>query len=113
MDTNSTVGRQQGITDDQLAGLANFETSPYFSAQERAVLRCTEGMTHTPADVSDAAFKELKQHFNTPQIVELIAMIAFENFRARFNHSLHVESDGFGELPADHPVRRAVRPFRS
>lgn len=70
-------------------------------------------MTPTLADVSDAVFEELKQYLNTAQIVELTVMIAFENFRARFNRSLHVESDGFCELPANHPVRRAVRPFRS
>jgi hypothetical protein len=40
-------------------------------------------------------------------------MIAFENLRARFNRALHIEADGFCELPADHPVRKAVPPFHS
>jgi hypothetical protein len=40
-------------------------------------------------------------------------MIAYENLRARFNRALHIEADGFCELPADHPVRKAVPPFRS
>ena len=57
---------------------------------------------------ADPIFEELKQHFNTVQIVELTAMIAFENLRARFNRALHVEADGFCELPSDHPVRKAV-----
>jgi alkylhydroperoxidase family enzyme len=70
-------------------------------------------MTDNPADVADLVFEELKQHFNTAQIVELTAMIAFENFRARFNRALHIESDGFCELPADHPVRKAVPPWQS
>jgi alkylhydroperoxidase family enzyme len=76
------------------------------------VLRLAESMTSTPADVSDAAFDELARHFDTAQIVELAAMLAFENFRARFNRALHVESGGFCALPADHPVRKAVPPFR-
>lgn len=113
MDINSAVGRTQGITDDQLAELASFEQSTKFDARDKAVLRYTEGMTRTPAEVSDAAFEDLKRHFNTAQIVELTAMVAFENLRARFNRALHVESDGFCELPADHPVRKAVPPFRS
>lgn len=37
-------------------------------------------------------------------------MIVFENFRARFNRALHIKSDGFCELPADYPVRKAVAP---
>jgi hypothetical protein len=40
-------------------------------------------------------------------------MIAFENLRARFNRALHIEADGFCELPADHPVRKAVPPWQS
>ncbi len=113
MDINSAVGRAQGITGEQLAELAEFERSAKFDAREKAVLRCAEGVSRTPADVSDAAFDELTRHFDTAQIVELVAMVALENFRARFNRALHVEPGGFCELPADHPVRKAVPPFRS
>jgi alkylhydroperoxidase family enzyme len=113
VDINSAVGRQQGITDAQLADLSSFARSPNFDERERAVLRYTEGMSGTPADVADAEFEDLKRYFTSAQIVELTAMIAFENLRARFNRALHVESDGFCELPADHPVRRAVPAFRS
>lgn len=113
MDINSAVGREQGITDAQLADLAEFERSANFEPREKAVLRYAEGMTRTPAEVADAVFDDLERYFNIPQIVELTAMIAFENLRARFNRALRVESDGFCELPADHPVRKAVPPFGS
>jgi alkylhydroperoxidase family enzyme len=111
VDINSAVGREQGITDAQLAELVEFERSSAFDAREKALLRYAEGMTRTPAEVSDAIFEDLKRHFNIEQIVELTVMIAFENLRARFNRALRVESDGFCELPADHPVRKAVPPF--
>ena len=113
MDINSAVGREQGISDEQLAALASFENSSHFNALEKTVLRYTEGMTHNPAEVADPVFEKLRQYFNTAQIVELTAMIAFENLRARFNRALHIESDGFCELPADHPVRKAVAPWQS
>ena len=112
MDINSAVGREQGISEEQLSDLADFERSAKFDAREKAVLRLAEGMTRTPADVSDAAFDELARHFDTAQIVELVSMAALENFRARFNRALHVEPGGFCQLPADHPVRKAVPPFR-
>jgi alkylhydroperoxidase family enzyme len=70
-------------------------------------------MTHNPADVADTVFDELKQYFNTAQIVELTTMVGFENLRARFKRALHLEADGFCELPADHPVCRAVPPWQS
>ncbi len=107
MDINSAVGRDAGITDEQLADLAAFEISPHFDRPEKAVLRYAEGMTHTPADVSDAVYAEIQALFSTEQIVELTAAIALENFRARFNCALKIESDGLCTLPPDHPVRKA------
>jgi alkylhydroperoxidase family enzyme len=109
VDINSAVGRNAGITDAQLEDLADFETSPYFTGLEKAALRYAEGMTRTPADVSDAVFEELRTMLSTEQIVELTAAIALENFRARFNCALKVESDGLCMLPADHPVRQALK----
>lgn len=105
---NSAVGRGQGLADEQLAGLSAFDESPHFDARERAVLRYAEGMTRTPAAVTDEIFEEVRKYFTTAQIVELTGAIALENFRSRFNRALKIESDGFCELPADHPVRRAA-----
>jgi alkylhydroperoxidase family enzyme len=100
------VGRDAGITDEQLADLTTFETSPHFDRREKAVLRYAEGMTRTPADISDAVFEEIRTWFSTEQIVELTAAIALENFRARFNCALKIESDSLCLLPPDHPVRK-------
>jgi alkylhydroperoxidase family enzyme len=106
VDINSAVGRDAGITDEQLGELAGFETSPHFDRREKAVLRYAEGMTRTPAEVSDAVFAEVRALFTSEQIIELTAAIALENFRARFNCALKVESDGLCMLPPDHPVRK-------
>ena len=70
------------------------------------MLRYAEGMTRTPADVSDTVFAEIQALFSTEQIVELTAAIALENFRARFNCALKIESDILCMLPPDHPVRK-------
>ncbi|HKV54304.1 MAG TPA: hypothetical protein VJN94_06645 [Candidatus Binataceae bacterium] len=105
------MGRTQGIKDEQLAELADFEGSQHFDDLEKTVLRYADGMSSTPAEVPDRVFEDLKRYFNTAQIVELTAMIAFENLRARFNRALQIESDGFCELPPDHPVRKAVPRF--
>jgi alkylhydroperoxidase family enzyme len=109
VDINSAVGREAGITDEQLEALASFETSPHFDRREKAVLRYAEGMTRTPADVPDAVFAEIRDLFSTEQIVELTAAVALENFRARFNCALKVESDNLCMLPPDHPVRKLRR----
>ena len=106
MDINSAVGRDAGITDEQLEDLAAFETSSHFDRVEKAALRYAEGMTHTPADVPDAVFEEIRALFSPEQIVELTTAIALENFRARFNCALKIGSDNLCMLPPEHPVRQ-------
>lgn len=103
------MGRDAGITDEQLEDLVDFETSLHFTRLEKAVLRYAEGMTRTPADVAEAVFAEIGALFSPDQIVELTAAIALENYRARFNCALKIESDGLCMLPADHPVRQALK----
>ena len=105
MDINSAVGRNAGITDQQLEDIASFEGSNQFDSREKAVLRYAEGMTRTPAEVSEEVFAEIRGLFSDEQIVELTAAIALENFRARFNCALKIESDNLCMLPPNHPVR--------
>lgn len=52
-------------------------------------------MTKTPVEVSDDLFAKLRQHFSETQLVELTAVIAWENYRARFDHALGIEAQGF------------------
>jgi alkylhydroperoxidase family enzyme len=108
MDINSAVGREAGISDEKLAVLAGFRTSALFSDAEKAALAYTEQMCRVPVEVPDEVFAALREHFNDAQIVELTAMVALENLRARFNRALLIESDGLCALPDDHPVRRAA-----
>jgi alkylhydroperoxidase family enzyme len=65
-------------------------------------------MTRTPVDVPDALFAEVRRRWSEAQIVELTASIAWGNFRARFDHALAVEAEGYSEgafcpLPAVRP----------
>ena len=54
-------------------------------------------MTSTPVEVSDALFCRLREHFSDAQIVELTSSIAWENYRARFDHAFGVEAENFSE----------------
>lgn len=82
---------------------------------EKLVLDYAVGMTVTPVDVPDELFARLREYFDERQMVELTAAIAWENYRAWFNHAFGLESQGFAEgaycaLP-EHPVKAApLRP---
>ena len=77
--------------------LGRFEGSAAFSPIEKVVLRYAAAMTRTPVEVSDDLFAALRAHFDERQMVELTASIAWENWRARFDHAFGVEAQGFAE----------------
>ena len=85
------------MTDDKLQALHEFETSPVLTDLERMVLRYTVLMTNTPVDVPDELFVRLGHEFDHRQLVELTSCIAWENYRARFDHAFGIEAEGFSE----------------
>ena len=97
MDIGSHLGRESGLTDEQLRALPRWRESDAFSPVERLVLEYAEGITRTPADVPDRLVEDLRSELDERQLVELTAAIALENFRARFNLALGVEAAGFSE----------------
>ena len=54
-------------------------------------------MTQTPVEVPDALFARLREKFQEAQLVELTASIAWENYRARFDHAFGIEAENFSE----------------
>lgn len=83
------------MTEVQLRDLPTYRESAAFSALERLVLDYVVAMTLTPVEVSDDLFAALRRHFDEAQLVELTAVIAWENYRARFDHALGIEAQGF------------------
>src|ERR1700694_2294935 len=97
MDINSAVGRKAGLTEEQLLDLNNYKTSAAFTDRERVALELADELVKAPANVSDDLFKRLSQHFTYPELVELAAALAFENYRARFNRVFDIGSGGFSQ----------------
>lgn len=91
------MGRKQGISAEQIFDLNQYAASPHFSAREKVALELADAITREPANVSDELFARLEQHFTYPELVELSAAAAFENFRARFNRVFNISSAGFTE----------------
>src|SRR5690349_5062729 len=92
MDSNAAGSSKAGASDAKVAAVEIWRDSDLFSPAERAALAIAEGMTATPVDVSEEVFAEARRHFSEPELVELAATIAMENYRARFNRAFLVES---------------------
>ena len=91
------MGRKAGVTEAKLMALAGFETSPEFTPVEKLALRYAVAMTATPVALPDDLFDALRTHFDERELVELTSAIAWENYRARFNHAFGCEAEGFSE----------------
>jgi len=61
------------------------------------VLEYADAMTQTPVEVAEALFEKLGEKFSEVQLVELTATLAWENYRARFDHAFGVGAEGFSE----------------
>ena len=75
--------------------MPNYRNSELFSETEKLVLEYADAMTQTPVEVKDALFAKLREKFIEAQLVELTATLAWENYRARFDHAFSVEAEGF------------------
>jgi len=80
-----------------VAALGEWRTSTRFSARERLMLELADAMTATPVDVPEPLFRALERELGAAGLVELSATIAWENYRARFNHAFGAESEGYTE----------------
>jgi alkylhydroperoxidase family enzyme len=78
-----------------MEALGEYATNSLFSETERLVLQYADAMTETPVEVSDALFAKLREKLTDAQLVELTSALAWENYRARFDHAFGVEAEGF------------------
>lgn len=86
---------QQGLTQAQIDSIGDYASNDAFSARERLALEYAERITLSDRDVDEAFFAKVRAEFGEPAaVVELTAIVAFENFRSKFNHALQVESNG-------------------
>ncbi len=95
MDFGNALGRELGIDEAKIRDLPRWTDSDVYSPAERVALAYTDAMMATPTTVSDELRSQLLQHFSQRQIVELTHSIAIEDYRARFNRGLGVESDHY------------------
>jgi uncharacterized peroxidase-related enzyme len=78
-------GADNGVSDEKLAAIWDFETSDLFSDAERAALRVAITGGQCPAYASKEDMAELRRHFSDEQVVEIGAVISLFGFNNRWN----------------------------
>lgn len=80
------------MTDEKIAALADYAVSPLYDEAERAALEYADRMTITGREVDDEFFARLRALYSDDALVELTAIIAWENASSKFNRALRVPS---------------------
>ena len=86
------MGSDLGLSDEKIEALQDYPTSPLYNEAERLALEYADRMTITNEEVSDEFFARLRRVYNEDEIVELTAIIAWENSSSKFNRALRVPS---------------------
>ena len=95
VDINSATGLKRGLTGAHLAALHDFEISPLFDERIKAALAYAVAVTVTGSRVDDKLMARLKKYFDDAAVIELTALIAFQNLSSKFNSALDVAAQGF------------------
>ena len=90
-------GMQQGLDPQKVRDVPVFSHSDVYDDIERVVLEYAVAATATPVALPDGVMERLHRHLSEPEIVELAAWVALENFRSRFNAGLGLTSQGFSD----------------
>lgn len=111
VDINSAMVLKRGIDQAKLEALAEFECSTLFSEREKAALAYAEAITYSDCQTNAAHFERLRQNFDDDAIIELTALIAFQNLSSKFNAALGIAPQGFCAVapqPQSPATRRSV-----
>lgn len=90
-------GHRHGQDPAKVRDLPAWRQSGAYTDVERLVLELAEAASASPAEVSADLARRLHAHFTEAQIVELVAWVALENYRSRFNAGLGLHSQGFSD----------------
>lgn len=99
VDLNSATLLKRGVSPEKAMALQAWRDSDLFDELERAALEFAEAMTLSDRSVTDEQVKVLRQHLDDDGIVELAALIAFQNMSSKFNSALAVPPHGFCHIP--------------
>ena len=91
-DQHIPIALTDGVSQEKLDALQNWQESDAFTPKERAVLRLTDEMT-TKVHADKSVIDELSSSFNHQELVELVATVAAYNMVSRFLEAFGIHSD--------------------
>lgn len=77
-----------GETNERLAAILDYESSPVFTEAERAALALAFAAGAVPNEVTDAHFEALQGHYSERQVTQIVAIVSMFGFLNRWNDTM-------------------------
>ena len=103
VDLNSLYLLERDDAIHKLENLHEWQQSPVFSEKEKAARAYAEAVTRPDQSVPIGVREGLKAHFSEDEIVELTALIGYQNLSSKFNYALGIPAQGLCELRTGPP----------
>jgi alkylhydroperoxidase family enzyme len=87
------VGSRAGLESSKILALGDYASNADYDERERAALAYADAIT-TAGAVEDELFERVRRHFSSDALVELTALVAWENASSRFNRALRIPAQG-------------------
>jgi len=84
------VALKSGVTREQLDHIDSYQTSPFFSDNDKLVLRYAEELT-LKAQVDEKLFREVESRLGTLNLLDLNAAVGYWNMMARNLNGLQID----------------------
>ena len=77
-----------GVSENKLAAIWEYRTSPLYTEAERVALDFALAAASQPNAVTDELFANMKRHWSETQIVEIVGVVALFGWLNRFNDTM-------------------------
>jgi AhpD family alkylhydroperoxidase len=95
IDLNSAACLGREVDATKLRALPRYGESELFDEREKAALAYAEAMSYSARRSDPELLALLGRHFSDDAIIELTALIAYQNMSSKFNAALGVSAQGF------------------
>jgi alkylhydroperoxidase family enzyme len=85
---SAEAAHRAGVSDEKLAAVVDYRTSPLFSEAERVALDFAIAAASQPNAVTQEHFERMRKHWTEGEIVEIGAVVAVNGFLNRWNSTM-------------------------
>lgn len=92
LEHHQRLGHRAGVTEADIARVAEGATATGWSARERVLLSAVDEL-HARRDLSDATWASVREHLDEPSAIELVLLIAHYEMLATTIDTLRIQPD--------------------